>query len=152
MSESNAIVPTSQKTIIFYDDEITAVVIEGDEQEVYIPLRPLVDALGLAWSGQFERLQRDAVLSKITRGVRVTRTPEKGGEQEMLCLPLDYLNGWLFGVNANRVKDTVRDKLIRYQMECYRVLAREFVQKTTIYRIYVASASPRNGAGDCTHG
>jgi hypothetical protein len=49
----------------------------------------------------------------------------------MLCLPLDYLNGWLFGVNANRVKDAVRDKLIRYQMECYRVLAREFVQKPT---------------------
>ena len=62
---STVLQPVEQKTIVFYDDEITAVVIEGNEREVYIPLRPLVDALGLAWSGQFEWLQRDPVLSEI---------------------------------------------------------------------------------------
>ncbi len=36
-----ALQPIEQKTIIFYGDEITAVVIEGDEREIYIPLRPL---------------------------------------------------------------------------------------------------------------
>jgi hypothetical protein len=46
--------------------------------------------------------------------------------QEMTCLPLDYLNGWLFGVNANRVKPEVRERVIRYQKECYRVLADAF--------------------------
>ena len=65
--------------------------------------------------------------------VRVTRTDidpssRQPHTSELLAIPLDYLNGWLFGVNANRVKDDVRDKLIRYQKECYRVLAREFVQ------------------------
>lgn len=44
----------------------------------------------------------------------------------MQYLPLDYLNGWLFGVNANRVKEGIRDNLIRYQRECYRVLADAF--------------------------
>ena len=130
---SSVLQPVEQKIIVFYDDEITAVVIEGNEREVYIPLRPLVDALGLAWSGQFERLQRDPVLSEIAMSVRVTRTDidptsRQPHTSELLAIPLDYLNGWLFGVNANRVKDDVRDKLIRYQKECYRVLAREFVQ------------------------
>jgi hypothetical protein len=47
----------------------------------------------------------------------------------MLCLPLDYLNGWLFGVNAARVNPEIRERLIRYQKECYRVLARAFVKE-----------------------
>lgn len=33
----------------------------------------------------------------------------------MLCLPLEYLNGWLFGINATRVKKEIRENLIRYQ-------------------------------------
>lgn len=127
-----ALQPTEQKTIFFYDDEITAVVINGDEQEVYIPLRPLCEHLGLDWSGQRQRINRDPVLSEVVSGVGVTPTPlgdnKFANPQEMLCLPLDYLNGWLFGINANRVKDEIRDKLIRYQKECYRVLAREFIQ------------------------
>jgi len=44
----------------------------------------------------------------------------------MICLPLDMLNGWLFGINANRVKESLRDRLLRYQHECYRVLAQAF--------------------------
>jgi hypothetical protein len=82
--------------------------------------------LGLSWSGQRERINRDPLLSQMVKGVRVTRTPEKGGLQIALCLPLKYLNGWLFGVNANRVKAEVRDSLIRYQAECYEVLFQAF--------------------------
>jgi hypothetical protein len=63
-------------------------------------------------------------LVKKLKGVFITNTP--GGRQEMACLPLDYLNGWLFGINASRVKEEIRDKLIRYQEECYRVLAEAF--------------------------
>ena len=44
----------------------------------------------------------------------------------MACLPLRYLNGWLFGVNADRVKEEIRDRVIRYQEECYDVLFQAF--------------------------
>lgn len=40
----------------------------------------------------------------------------------MLCLPIHYLNGWLFGVDTNRVKAEIKDKLITYKKECYQVL------------------------------
>jgi hypothetical protein len=120
-----ALIPVHQTAVEFYDDEITAVVLE--DGEVFVPIRPICDYLGVSWSGQRERLQRDAVLSKYARGVRVTRPPGKGGgSQEMTALPLDYLNGWLFGINANRVKDEVRARLVRYQEECYQVLADHF--------------------------
>lgn len=127
MTEEKALISREQKQILFYEDQITAVVVEsGVSQQIFVPLRPICDALGLSWSGQRDRIARDAVLSEVVTGVRVTRTPDQGGSQEMLCIPLDYLNGWLFGISASRVKDEIRDRLIRYQRECYRVLADAF--------------------------
>jgi hypothetical protein len=46
----------------------------------------------------------------------------------MLCLPLDYISGFLFGVNANRVKQELRDRVILYQKNCYKVLAEAFTE------------------------
>ena len=48
---------------------------------------------------------------------------------DMLALPLDHLNGWLFGVNADRVKPGVRERLIRYQRDRHRVLTQAFQQQ-----------------------
>src|SRR5690349_21312902 len=53
------------------------------------------------------------------------QTP-RGGTKEMVCLPLKYLNGWLFGVNPTRVKQNLREKIIRYQRNCYNVLWKAF--------------------------
>lgn len=122
-----ALEPLEQRTVIFYDDEITAVIVkEQDVQQVYVPVRPLCDFLGVAWSAQRRRINRDPILAESVKGVTVTVTP--GGRQEMLCLPLDYLNGWLFGINAERVKPEIRERVLTYQRECYRVLARAFLQ------------------------
>lgn len=44
----------------------------------------------------------------------------------MPCLPLDYLNGWLFGISSASVKEDIRDRVIRYQKECYQVLRDAF--------------------------
>ena len=40
----------------------------------------------------------------------------------MLCLPLKKLNGYLFSINPERVKPTIRAKVIAYQDECFAVL------------------------------
>jgi hypothetical protein len=122
--------PIREVTVEFYGDEIPAALVVMDEdgqQVVYVPVRPLVEYMGLSWPGQWERINRDAVLSEIVQGVRVTRTPEEGGTQIMSCLPLDYINGFLFGINANRVKPDLRDRIIAYQRECYQVLAAAFL-------------------------
>src|SRR5215475_8175533 len=113
MSEQT-LTPIEVRTVEFYGDEITgALVRAGDEAQVYVPIRPICDYLGLAWSGQFERIKRDEVLADAIRSVRVTRTER--GEREVVCLPLDMLPGFLFGVNAARVKAELREKIIRYR-------------------------------------
>lgn len=92
------------------DDKITAVVVAqaGGERVVYVLLRSICDYLGLDWSGQRQRKNRDPVLADVVSGVGVTPTPlgdnPFANPQEMLCISLDYLNGRLFSVNANRVK------------------------------------------------
>lgn len=128
--ENKALLPIDEQEVVFYEDVLTAVLIqagEGEQPQVYVPVKTLSDALGLNWSGQFERLQRDAVLSQEIRSIRVTRMQDQ--PRAMVCLPLDYVNGWLFGINAGRVKEEVRDRLIRYQRDCYRVLASAFLRE-----------------------
>jgi len=117
-------------TISFHDQSIVAIEHEGAH---FVALRPIVENIGLAWHGQFERIKRNQVMKA---GVRVIRTPSKGGEQETICLPLSMLNGWLFGVDVNRVREEIRPKLIRYQTECFDVLYRHFMPKAPEGRPY----------------
>ena len=126
MSE-NALTPLEQKTVVFYDDEITAVLVEVEgRQKVYVPVRPICEFLGITWSPQLPRINRDPILSTSSISVTVTVT-ESGQRGHVICLPLDHLNGWLFRINAERVKPEVRDKVLRYQRDCYRVLADAFL-------------------------
>lgn len=130
MPDQNALVPISQREIDFYDDRVVAVLLPAADGagpvSILVPIRPICDQLALSWSGQRERIRRDPVLSEAVRGVRVTRSPQEGGEQEMLCLPIEFLNGWLFGVSVTRVKPELQDKIIRYQRECYLALWEAF--------------------------
>ena len=57
--DSQALVPIEEKVVVFYEDELTAVLVETDEgQEIYVPVRPIVENLGLAWSPQLRRIPR----------------------------------------------------------------------------------------------
>lgn len=112
--------------------EIVSVNFRGDElygfkedDGVFVALKPIVEAMGMNWQGQHERVNRDPVLSK---GVRVMRIPfGRGGAQEATCLKMERLNGWLFGIDTSRIKDAeVRERVILYQEECYEVLYRHF--------------------------
>lgn len=131
----NSLSPIEQKTVTFYDDELTAVTVEENGRRVvYVPLRPFCDYLGVDWSGQRQRIGRDPVLADVVKNMSVGVTPpdidpssKRPRTSDMLCLPLDYLNGWLFSIQTSRVKEEVRENLIRYQRECYRVLADAFL-------------------------
>lgn len=130
MVNDKALQPLEQKNVLFYDDEITAVLIQdGEQDQVYIPVRPICTYLGINWSGQYQRLQRDRVLAETLKTISVEFTAEQGSTQDMVCLPLKYLPGWLFGINANRIKEDLQDKIIRYQRECYDVLWEAFEER-----------------------
>ena len=96
------LVPVEQRTVEFYGDEITAVLVEVDgRRKVYVPVKPICDFMGVNWESQRQRIQRDPVLSEVVEGAVITTAPSAsgrgGGPQEMTCLPLDYINGFLHG-------------------------------------------------------
>lgn len=129
MSEEKALVPVEQKQVEFYGDTIIAVRTRGGG--IYVPIRPICDLLGVDWSAQRRRIARDPVMGEESMSVAITTTDidpdsRRPRTSEMLALPLDYVSGFLFGINAERVKQEVREQLIRYQRECYKVLSEAF--------------------------
>jgi hypothetical protein len=92
----------------------------------YVAMKPICENIGLDWDGQRQKINRHPILSK---GKVMITAPSNGGLQEMLMLPVNFLNGWLFGIDSNRVKPEIRDRLIAYQTECFEVLANHFMPK-----------------------
>lgn len=107
--------------IEFCGRELVAV---KENEKVLVALKPICDALDLDWKCQHRGLADDPVLSSVM--VVTTTTGADGKQYGMLCLPLDYLNGWLFKISAKRYTGARRDAIVRYQKECYRVLAEHF--------------------------
>lgn len=125
--------PIQESRINFHGDELLVVLVQvGGEHRVYVPLRQFCDYLGLNWSGQYSRIQRDDVLASEAIIVAITTMPGPiRGQREhypTLCLPVDLLPGWLFGVTPSRVKPVLALKLHRYRKECFRVVWEAFQQ------------------------
>ena len=115
------------ENIVFDGDTIQAV---KENEKVWVPLKPICTAMGIDWSGQKKLLERDEVLSSVM--VMMTTNGSDGKSYEMVCLPLDYLNGWLFKLTPSLfTSKEVREKVIRYQRECFRVLAEHFLGKAS---------------------
>ena len=131
MNDESALMPVEQKEVQFYGDTIIAVRVE--EGDVFVPVRPICDLLGVDWSAQRRRIVRDPVMGAEAMSVAITATDidpdsRRPRSSEMLALPLDYISGFLFGINADRVKPDVRERLIQYQRECYKVLSEAFTE------------------------
>ncbi|QHM76512.1 hypothetical protein C7M52_02488 [Mixta theicola] len=107
--------PTVITEVEFNGDRLTTISNDGIE---YVAMKPVVEAIGLDWKSQHRKLMSQ----KEKYGCGHIAIPSQGGVQEMLCLPLRKLNGWLFSINPAKVKESIRNKLIAYQEECFTVL------------------------------
>lgn len=101
--------------IEFNGDKLTTVREGGVE---YVAMKPVIEAIGLDWKSQHRKL----IAQKGKYGCGHMTMPSRGGVQEMLCIPIRKLNGWLFSINPAKVRADIRDKLIQYQEECFAVL------------------------------
>lgn len=57
----------------------------------YVPMKPVVEGMGLAWQGQHAKLT-----TKFSKGIKEIVIPSAGGNQTMTCLPLRKLPAWLY--------------------------------------------------------
>lgn len=88
--------------------------VERDGQP-FIPMKPVVEGMGLDWKSQHTKLQGGRFNSVM---VMITTTGADGKQYEMACLPLRKLAGWLMSIHASKVRPELRDGVIDYQNEC----------------------------------
>ncbi|MEQ5075886.1 phage antirepressor N-terminal domain-containing protein [Providencia alcalifaciens] len=91
--------------------------IVNHEGKPYVPMKPIIEGMGLDWASQFTKLKK-----RFSKGIVEIAIPSKGGEQSMICLAMHKLSGWLYSIMPNKVKPEIRDKVIQYQEECDDVL------------------------------
>lgn len=119
-----------QKTVDFYGDELLAVLAE--DGHVYVSLRHLCEALGLARQGQVRRIRNDQILSEGYQGGNVLLPPSPdgrgGGPQQAGLLRVDLVPLWLSGVRVSATKKEIRPKIERFQREAAKVLWEAFQQ------------------------
>lgn len=60
--------------------------------------------------------------------------PNDNQRRAYTCLPLRKLFGWLMMIMPNKVKPSLRDKIIQYQNECDDVLWQYWTNKQTRYQ------------------
>ncbi|BCS98989.1 hypothetical protein DSLASN_46210 [Desulfoluna limicola] len=112
--ESSAVCPAIVTEIM---GEGSPVIVREDGQD-WVPLKPLCEGLGLNWAGERSRLKHD---SKFTcRFMRLDGTD--GRARDFLCLPACQLAGWLVSINADRVRDSVREMVTQFQQESLEAL------------------------------
>lgn len=95
----------------------------SDNGEPVVAVKPICRKLGLDWPSQYTRIKNDSVLNE---GIVLMPVPSDGGEQEAFCLPIKYVNGWLFKIDSRRVNPEARERVIAYQKYCYEVLSQHF--------------------------
>lgn len=101
-------------------------IVAGNDEKKLVPIRPICDALGISYQPQIAKLKEHKILSSVVT-LSVTTGADKK-QYEMSCLPLEFVFGWLFTINASNVKEEARESVLNYQMECYQALFRYFTE------------------------
>lgn len=93
-----------------------------DERGVFVSLRRCCENLGLAMEGQLAKLKRKswAVMKEIVM------TASDGKQYPMVGISLDTLPGWLFSIEARKVREEMRERLLMYQKDAANALADHF--------------------------
>lgn len=123
---SDAIVISQRTAIIDQDTHQVVRVIEAGIERSYVPLKPFCEVLGADWVGARQRIMRDEVLSSVMCEIHITAAD--GKQYKTLCLPVEYINGFIFGFSASQVRPELREKLIIYKHTCYQKLFEAFTQ------------------------
>lgn len=89
----------------------------GINNEPYVPMKPVVEGMGMVWAAQFVKLKQ-----RFAKGISEIEIPSAGGKQLMICLAFRKFAAWLSSIQPNKVRPEIRDKVIQYQEECDDVL------------------------------
>lgn len=96
---------------------------KSDDGEICVALKPICENIGIAFNGQYERLNRTPWAT-----VRMIRTVGADGKQrDMLAVTRKTLTMWLATIDTNRLSDEqARRNVVVYQQEAAEALDQYF--------------------------
>ena len=100
----------------FHGDQIQSAMVED---QVYVPLKRMCENLKIDRPTQQDKVKSD---SKFSWRIIPLTAPD-GKIYETLCLSDRDCHAWLLGINANKIRADLRDKLLLYQRESMDALA-----------------------------
>ena len=124
------------QSIEFYGSRIYTVEKDGEH---YVAMKPICENIGIDWRAQYNKINRHPILNPVV--VMMTTTGSDGKQYKMQMLPVKYLQGWLFMVDANRVKPEIKERLIQYQRECFDVLNQYWQNKSHLVQVDTSSTA-----------
>jgi hypothetical protein len=107
--------------------ESVVLAVRRDNGQVYLSIRDICAALSLVRSAQQRRLRNHAVLST---GLARFQLQTAGGQQLQTFIELEKVSAWLLGVNAARINETMRTRLLLFQTYLVREVHAAFSRLT----------------------
>lgn len=94
-----------------------AILIDNDGQP-QVPVHPIIDAIGLGYNEEYDRLKADRRFGATRIEVRT----KQGEVLNEVCVPLNKLHAFLFTVDPTYVSAEASARLELFQLECVDVL------------------------------
>lgn len=107
----------------------------------YTPMKTIVENMGLAWQPQ----QRKLAANEDRWGVIKMVIPSIDPHNEVVCLPLRKLFGWLQSISLNKVRPELREGIRIYQNECDDVLFSYWTQGIAVNPRIKTKGQPKEG-------
>ncbi len=120
-SRARALIP---RHFDFYGDDLLAVQGPLPDKQVWVHLVRLIECLGLTVSDQVDHIRGSEVMRE---GLQSLPIMTRQGVRDALFLRLGLVPFYLATIQVNRVKPSLREKLLRYQREAADVLYSYFL-------------------------
>ncbi|ENL3692799.1 phage antirepressor N-terminal domain-containing protein [Acinetobacter baumannii] len=104
------------QVVSFHGTELFIVEHEG---QPYVPMRSVVQGMGLDWAAQFTKLKQRFATCVVEIAMQILGDDQSRAHT---CLLLRKLPAWLYSIMPGKERPELRDTVIMYQKECDDVL------------------------------
>lgn len=124
---------------------VNLVACQREDGKVFVSLNMICRDLGVN-----ERRQRDKILAHevLSKGCTLMYIPTASGAQETYVLDIDFIPMWLMTVTPSRVDESVRPKLVEYQLKAKDVLSKAFINQITIDQLLLEDLTAKSAKFD----
>lgn len=95
------------------------------EGEVYVPIKPICEILGVNYTTQAEKLKNHPAFSSSVATLRGVTGADRR-QYSLTVIPLMFFFGWICNIEMNEAKEGKQKELIIAQVECNKIFYNAF--------------------------